>query len=137
MPIIGWLAGRSIEVYIKSFDHWIALVLLIFVGGKMIIESYDGEHKEYRFNPSKGWNLVILSLATSIDALAVGLSLAFIGMEIWYPAVVIGLVTSGLSFAGILLGNCIGERFGKRIEFVGGLILCFIGIRIVIDHLFS
>ena len=134
MPIIGWLTGSSIEVYIKTFDHWIAFILLIFVGGKMIRESSDKQHKEYLFNPSKGWNLIILSVATSIDALAVGLSLAFIGNEIWYPAILIGLVTGGFSLAGIQLGKHIGDRFGKRIEFIGGLILCFIGIKIVVEH---
>lgn len=136
MPVVGWLAGSSIEFYIKSFDHWIAFILLILVGGKMIKESYETEHKEYRFNPSRGWSLVILSVATSIDALAVGLSLAVIGTDIWYPAAVIGVITSILSLIGILLGKRIGDRFGKKIETIGGLILCFIGIRIVIEHVF-
>ena len=136
MPIIGWYAGNSIEVYIKSFDHWIALVLLGFVGGKMIKESFEKEDKEYQFNPSKGWGLIVLSVATSIDALAVGLSLALVGMDIWYPAVIIGVTTAGLSLVGVLLGKRIGDRFGKRVELVGGLILCFIGIRIVVEHMF-
>ena len=134
MPIIGWLAGSSIEVYIKTFDHWIAFFLLNFVGIKMIIESFDKGEKEYHFNPSKGWSLIVLSVATSIDALAVGLSLAFVSNEILYPAILIGLVTGGLSLAGIRLGRRLGDRFGKRVEFVGGLILCVIGIKIVIAH---
>lgn len=136
MPIIGWFAGSSINIYIRTVDHWIAFVLLAWVGSKMIKVSFADEHKDYQFNPSKGWSLIVLSIATSIDALAVGLSLAIIDTDIWYPAVLIGVITGGLSLVGIRLGSRIGERFGKRVEFVGGVILCLIGLRILIEHLF-
>lgn len=136
MPIIGWFAGSTIGDYIKSFDHWIAFILLAWVGGKMIKESFTDQQKEYNFNPSKGWNLIVLSVATSIDALAVGLSLSFIGVHIWHPAALIGIITGALSLVGILLGARIGGRCGKRAGLVGGLILCIIGIQIVIEHLY-
>lgn len=137
MPILGWFAGSTVEPYIKSFDHWITFGLLAWVGGKMIKESFDKEQKQYNIDPSRGWNLIVLSVATSIDALAVGLSLSIVGLEIFYPALLIGLITASLSLLGILLGNYFGQRFGKRIEFVGGLVLLFIGIRILITHLFG
>ncbi len=89
MPVIGWFSGRRIEPYIESFDHWVAFVLLFIVGGKMT-KSYTDHQKECSLNPSKGWVLVMLSIATSIDALAVALSLAFVGSGIWYPAVTAG-----------------------------------------------
>lgn len=137
MPIIGWFAGSTVESYIKSFDHWIAFVLLAWVGGKMIKESFETEQKDFHIDPSRGWNLILLSVATSIDALAVGLSLSIVGLDIFYPALFIGLITAGLSLVGIFLGTWFGQRFGKRIEFVGGLVLIFIGVRILISHLMA
>lgn len=135
MPIIGWLGGVTIAPYIEQYDHWIAFVLLAFIGQKMIRESRSAEQKTFHLDPSRGWNLILLSVATSIDALAVGLSLAIINIDIWYPAVLIGIITAGLSLLGILLGNRIGNKFGKRIEMIGGVVLILIGIRIVMDHL--
>ncbi|MBN1558638.1 manganese efflux pump [candidate division KSB1 bacterium] len=136
MPILGWFAGSSIQSYISAFDHWIAFALLAWVGGKMIKESQAKEDRDYRLDPSRGWNLVMLSIATSIDALAVGVSLALIGAAIWQAAIFIGIVTAGLSFAGILLGDRIGASPGKKVGLIGGLVLCFIGIRILVEHLF-
>ncbi|RQW02160.1 manganese efflux pump [candidate division KSB1 bacterium] len=136
MPVIGWFAGNSINLYIKTFDHWIAFFLLGWVGTKMIRESRAKEEQSYRLDPSRGWNLVVLAVATSIDALAVGLSLALIGAGIWQAAVLIGIITAGLSFAGILLGVRIGAGLGKKAAFAGGVLLCGIGIRILVEHLF-
>lgn len=136
MPILGWLTGSRIEVYIKSFDHWIAFALLAWVAGKMITESYAKEQKDYRLDPSKGLTLILLSVATSIDALAVGLSLAIIDTDIWQTAVLIGCITGGLSLIGISLGNHAGVHLGKRVKFIGGLILLAIGLRILFEHLF-
>ncbi|MCU0372920.1 MAG: manganese efflux pump MntP family protein, partial [Ignavibacteria bacterium] len=93
------------------------------------------KHDKPKSNPSKGSNLVILSVATSVDALAVGFSLAIIGVDIWYPGAVIGIITAVLSFIGIKLGARLGRIFGKRMEFIGGIILIAIGIKILIDHL--
>ena len=135
MPILGWMAGSTISSYIENMDHWLALALLGYVGGKMIKESFDRGPQKYRLNPSRGWSLILLSVATSIDALAVGLSLAFIGATIWSTAAIIGLITAALSLIGILLGKSVGGLISKRAELVGGLVLIFIGVKIVIEHL--
>jgi manganese efflux pump family protein len=137
MPVIGWFGGNTIQSYIENYDHWIALLLLAFVGCKMIRESRSTEPQSYRLDPSRGWSLMMLSIATSIDALAVGFSLAIMNVDIWRPSVLIGFITAGLSLLGILMGNRIGRKFGKRIEMLGGLTLIMIGIKIVIEHLFG
>jgi putative Mn2+ efflux pump MntP len=135
MPILGWLAGTTINQYIRSFDHWIAFILLGYVGGKMIYEGIKGEKDEYASDPSRGKMLVILAVATSIDALAVGLSLAMLEVPVVQPAIIIGVITFGLSLLGLLLGGRLGEKFGKRVEILGGLILIGIGLRILVTHL--
>ncbi len=136
LPIIGWLAGTTIERYIQSFDHWIAFALLAFVGGRMLWSGIHPEaDKKQDTDLSRGWTLVLLSIAVSIDALAVGLSLGLIGVSIWYPALVIGVITSLLSLAGLYIGDGLGKRFGSTMEIIGGLILIGIGIRVVVSHL--
>ena len=136
MPSLGWIAGNALYRYISSVDHWIAFGLLAFVGGKMFLESFHKEEdKKPSSDPTKGWDLVILSIATSIDALAVGLSLAIIGERIFKPAVIIGLVAAAFTIIGMLLGRKIGTLWGKRVEAAGGIILIAIGLRILISHL--
>lgn len=136
MPVIGWLAGRTVHEYIAGVDHWIAFVLLGFIGGKAIYESFrDDEVGQERGDPSKGFSLVLLSTATSIDALAIGLSFAVLNVTIWYPSLIIGVITGALSLIGVLLGSRLGRRFGKRMEIIGGLVLIGIGIKILVDHL--
>jgi len=137
MTFLGWLAGSTISNWIENFDHWIAFVLLAFVGIHMIRSGFDSESKSYEKNPSKGGFLVLLSVATSIDALAVGLSLAFIRSPILTPVLTIGLITAGLSLFGLCAGNKLGQRFGKKMEILGGLILVGIGIRILVSHLLA
>ena len=136
MPLIGWAAGSAVQKYIADFDHWIAFCLLGFVGGRMIWGSLHSaeEGKRSISDPTSGWALVVLSIATSIDALAVGLSLALIGAEIVLPAVVIGIVAAAFTSVGMALGRQIGSVWGKRVEILGGLILFAIGVKIVIDH---
>ncbi|MEW5924158.1 MAG: manganese efflux pump MntP family protein [Candidatus Zixiibacteriota bacterium] len=135
MPVIGWLAGRTVLEYISGLDHWVAFGLLGFIGGKAIYESFNGtDDNHQRSDPSKGFSLVLLSTATSIDALAVGLSFAVLNVTIWYPSLIIGVITGGLSLIGVLLGSRLGRRFGKRMEIIGGLVLIGIGIKILIDH---
>ena len=129
------MGGNYIESYIKRYDHWIALLLLSYVGVKMIKESMSQGHREFRFDPSKGWNLIILSIATSIDALAVGLSLALISAAIWQPAILTGIITGLLSLLGILIGDRIGRHIGKKVEFAGGVVLILIGLKIAVEHL--
>jgi putative Mn2+ efflux pump MntP len=135
MPVVGWLAGLTIARIIANYDHWIAAGLLSFVGIRMIISGVNPGKEDNRSDPSRGWTLVLLSIAVSIDALAVGLSLGIIGSSIWFPAVIIGVITGLLSWLGLRLGNKLGEKFGKRMEISGGVILILIGVRIIIDHL--
>ncbi|HTX92461.1 MAG TPA: manganese efflux pump MntP family protein [Anaerolineales bacterium] len=137
MPVLGWFAGSTIVRYIAAYDHWVAFGLLGFVGVRMIRSGLDPDENAADNDPSRGWTLVLLAFATSIDALAVGFSLAIVGVLIWYPAVVIGVVTGLVSWLGIFLGNRLGAKFGKRMGIIGGVILILIGLRILISHLFG
>ena len=137
MPVLGWLAGATIVNYIAPYDHWVAFGLLAFVGGRMIWSGFHPEAEVKQIDPSRGWTLVLLSIAVSIDALAVGFSLGIIGVTIWVPAAVIGIVTGLVSWLGLRLGNKLGEKFGKRMEIAGGIILILLGIRILMMHLFG
>ncbi len=135
MPVIGWALALSIRRYIEAFDHWVAFGLLWLVGLRMLWEAFQEEKAVGRgTDPSRGLSLVALSVATSIDALAVGLSLAFLGQLILWPSVLIGCTTGALSLAGIWMGGKLGDRFGPRMEILGGLILLAIGIQIVLSH---
>ncbi len=134
MPFIGWLAGLSLRGLISGVDHWIAFGLLSLIGGKMIYESTKiGGDKEIK--SLNVFVLLLLSIATSIDALAVGLSFAFLKIAIATPIIIIGVVTFVLSFLGVLLGNRLGHFFESKVEILGGLILIGIGIKILIEHL--
>ena len=135
MPVLGWLAGNTIASLIARFDHWVALGLLAFVGVRMIRSGLDSDGETYLSDPSRGGTLVMLSLATSIDAFAIGLSLAMLRVQILYPSAVIGVVTASLSLIGLLIGHKLGATFGKRMEIVGGVILLGIGGRILVTHL--
>jgi putative Mn2+ efflux pump MntP len=135
MPIAGWLAGRTVEVHIRAIDHWVAFALLAFVGGKMLREARRSEATARAGDPTRGWRLVVLSVATSVDALAVGLSMAFLEVSIWLPSVVIGLVASAFTAAGLLLGGRVGRTLGPWPEVGGGLVLLGIGVKILVEHL--
>ncbi len=141
MPLLGWLAGSTISRHIASFDHWVAFALLAFVGGRMVWSGFHPAEQEHRVDPSRGWTMVLLSIAVSIDALAIGLSLALIGVSVWYPATVIGIVTGLMSWLGLRLGNTLGRKvggkFGKLMEIIGGLVLLGIGLRILLSHLLA
>ena len=138
MPIVGWLAGLTVQRWISGYDNWIAFGLLALIGAKMIREALAGEERDGERDPTRGLTLVLLSVATSIDALAVGLSLAVLGVSIWLPALVIGLVAGALTVVGMLLGRRIGDRlgalWGPRVEIAGGLILIAIGLKILFGH---
>lgn len=134
MPVLGWLAGLSMRSVIAGVDHWVAFGLLSFVGGKMIREALFGGH-ETRGNPLETAVLLMLAIATSIDALAVGLTFSFINVSIIRPVAIIGLVTFVMCFAGTLAGKKVGHLFEKKIEVAGGLILIGIGVKILIEHL--
>lgn len=138
MPAIGWLLGVRFSEAITSIDHWIAFVLLSFIGGSMIQESRsDAEEEE--LDASFGFRAMLpLAVATSIDALAVGVSFAFLGMtgrEILGAAALIGAVTFVLSAVGVRVGSVFGSRFKSRAELCGGVILIFIGLKILLEHL--
>jgi putative Mn2+ efflux pump MntP len=136
MPVLGWFAGASIEPLMRQFDHWIALVLLGAVGFRMIYHARQRAQMG-TLDPSRGWTLVLLSVAVSIDALAVGLSLGVLGIPVGYPALIIGLTTGALSLAGLRLGHGFGAALGRPFEFIGGLVLIGIGIQIVLSHLMT
>jgi putative Mn2+ efflux pump MntP len=137
MPIIGWLAGQSFLDYIRDVDHWVAFSLLFLIGGKMLIDSFRDQRKMEKVpdDPSKGFRLIMLSVATSIDAFAVGLSFAALQVSIFYPSVIIGIVAFLMTLMGTRIGPVIGQIAGKRAEFFGGLILFFIGVRILVQHI--
>lgn len=135
MPVIGWFSGRQFAELLFKLDHWIAFGLLLFVGYRMIHSAFTPEQISKNDDPSKGRNLVLLSVATSIDALAVGFSLAMIDISIWYPSVIIGFITSGLSLIGLRLGNFASKRLSSLTTILGGLILIIIGMKILIEHL--
>ena len=137
MPILGWAAGRSVIGLIQSFDHWIAAGLLVFVGGKMIVEAFRKEEElicEVQ-DRSKGWPLVVLSFATSLDALAVGLSFGALGVPVLLPAAIIGVVCFSVTLAGAKIGPVIGKLAGEWAEAAGGVVLILIAVKILIEHL--
>lgn len=135
MPVAGWAAGSRLEPLIASFDHWVAFGLLTVVGLRMLRSARDPRAPWGGGDPSRGLTLLTLSVAVSIDALAVGLSLAMLRSDIWSPSVVTGLVTGAMSWVGILLGSKLHARLGRIAELVGGVILILIAARIVIAHL--
>ena len=134
MPAIGWLIGLSFEKTIMSVDHWIAFGLLAFIGAKMIYDSKQKEKQE-REEQLRLHSILVLAVATSIDALMVGLSFAFLKTSILEPILIIGLVTFLLSIIGFYFGCGLGRVFGNKIKIVGGLILILIGFRILLEHI--
>lgn len=138
MPTLGWLLGTSVSKYISAFDHWIASLLLAFIGFKMIVESFKNDEETVKKDPFSITNLLIMAVATSIDALAVGISfasLAIPGSELWLGIALIGVITFTLSCLGAFLGKFLGNMFKKRAGLIAGIILCLIGLKILLEHL--
>lgn len=137
MPILGWLLGSRIEGYAEAIDHWVAFALLVIIGAKMVRDSFgkECEPDNAPADPTRKWSLMALSVATSIDAFAVGLSIGLLKVEILMPSLVIGLVALTFTAAGMFFGRALGSRLGKRAEFIGGAILMTIGAKILISHL--
>jgi putative Mn2+ efflux pump MntP len=136
MVFIGWAGGSFFKNYILNFDHWIAFLLLFLVGVKMLkegIEKEDDAREKTDYTSVK--MLLLLSFATSIDALAVGVSFSLINIRIFFPAVIIGFMSFIMTVIGFLIGKKAGEMLGKRAEILGGIILIFIGIKILIEHI--
>ena len=138
MRLIGWLLGVSFQKYITSIDHWIAFGLLVFIGGKMILEAVrDTEVQEIKEMdpPLRHKELFVLAIATSIDALAVGITFAFLDTPIVEAVIIIGCTTFLLSILGVVVGNFFGTRYKKKAEIAGGIILVLIGLKILLEHL--
>lgn len=137
MPLVGWLLGRQFEAYITKIDHWIAFLLLAVIGGKMIAEGLkkpekDDAENENRFSVKE---LFVLAVATSIDALAVGITFAFLQVNILPSASLIAVTTLLLSFAGVFIGHKFGAKLQNKAELVGGILLVCIGLKILLEHL--
>jgi len=139
MPVIGWFGANYFRSLIESFDHWVAFGLLAFIGLHMIKESFDSKKDSAcpieKHDKTKGVSLIIYSIATSIDALAAGIALSFLNIDIWIPAMIAGISTFILSFAGAFAGSKLGVKFGRIMEMIGGIILISIGIKILMEHL--
>lgn len=135
MPILGWYLGSTVRDYIEAYDHWIAFGLLGYIGFKMIQEAFE-EDDESKGDPTKGMSLVVLSIATSIDALAVGLSLSMLGISVWYPAFIIGIVALAFTTVGLHFGKVVTKAasISKYAELLGGSVLIGIGIKILWEH---
>ena len=136
MPLIGWALGKQFAQYIESFDHWIAFGLLLIIGGKMILDVIRGEDESCPYaNGLDIKQLTVMAIATSIDALAVGVSFAFLKTNIFSAVAVIGLTTFVLSLIGVLIGNRFGEKYKNKATLAGGIILIAIGAKILLEHL--
>lgn len=139
MPVIGWFAASRFQHLIESYDHWIAFGVLFLLGARMIKESFKDEEEEHHFNPTRLPVILTLAVATSIDALAVGISFAFTGMDTWRsildPVLIIGFVSFIFSIIGCLIGVYFGKRVNLRAELWAGIILIGIGVKILIEHL--
>ena len=139
MPLIGWLLGSQFQKYITSIDHWIAFILLSFIGGKMMIEAIrewnEEETGDVMDAPLDHKNMLVLAVATSIDALAVGITFAFLDTPIIEAITIIGITTMIISIIGVVVGNFFGSRYKSKAEFIGGLILVLLGLKILLEHL--
>ncbi len=135
MPVIGWLSGIALKDLISGLDHWIAFGLLTIIGVKMIYESSQLKADREVIDPLNISVLLMLSIATSIDALAIGMSLSFLDVAIALPAIIIGIITCALSFIGVYVGGSLGHFFERKIEIAGGVVLIGIGVKILIEHL--
>ncbi|NLX50639.1 MAG: manganese efflux pump [Deltaproteobacteria bacterium] len=135
MPLAGWLAGSTVVDLIERFDHWIAFGLLVIIGLKMIREGFEKESDGEKTDKTRGWPLLLLSIATSIDALAVGFSFSLLKEPILFPALIIGLVCFVMTAVGMIFGKALARIFGRKVEILGGLVLIAIGVRILVEHL--
>jgi len=137
MPVIGWAAGTTVRSHIQDYDHWIAFALLTLVGGNMLREAFFGDEEENGAgkDATRGLTLVVLSVATSIDALAVGITFAFLTVDILPAVHFIGFTTLVLSFLGVVIGNRFGLALKSKAEIAGGSVLVLIGLKILFEHL--
>ncbi|NPA45104.1 MAG: manganese efflux pump [Chlorobi bacterium] len=135
MPLIGWYAGTGIAEYVKEVDHWVAFILLAFIGSKMIYESFYSD-ETIKNTELSFLTIITQSFATSVDAFAVGISFALLDFSIVISTFIIGIITFIASIIGLQLGKFLGKRVGKYIEIIGGIVLISIGLKILIEHLY-
>lgn len=136
MPIVGWFSAGAASRYIEAYDHWVAFVLLAAIGGRMVAQAVRAERHEFRSDPTRGASLVVLSVATSIDALAVGLSMRILNIGLWVPCVAIGLSACAMTVLGMAIGARLPTfRTGAWAEAAGGIVLVLIGAKVLISHL--
>ena len=134
MPLIGYFGGTYFARYVQSLEHWVAFVLLGFIGGKMIKDSFSKDEEKTDTHPFQFMKMLLLAIATSIDALAVGVTFAFFKLNIFTAILIVGLTTFCISTAGVKTGIIFGTKFKSKAEFVGGAILVLIGVKILIEH---
>ncbi len=135
MPLAGYFLGQKVEPFIRNFDHWVAMGILMAIGAKMIHEYFERVRTDCDYvDPTCGRRLIFLSVATSIDALAVGVSYGVLGKAILVPSIIIGIVAAGFTAAGIVVGRKAGVLIGKKAELLGGIVLIGIGIKIALEH---
>lgn len=134
MPMIGFFLGNSFESLVTSIDHWIAFVLLGIIGGKMVKESFDTGIENYNDDMTPK-TMTLLAIATSIDALAVGITFAFLKVNVFFAVILIGIITFVLSVFGVKIGNKFGDKYERKAELAGGVILILMGIKILFEHL--
>ena len=137
MPVIGWLLGKGLKQYIENYDHWVAFILLSIIGCKMIWEGFKKPEMKKKFDPFNNLIILGLGLATSIDALVVGLSFGFLNENIIYPVIIIGLTTFIVTVIGLVIGGKLHKSVNIKLEILGGIVLIGIGIKILIQHIFA
>ena len=135
MPLLGWIGASFFSHLIESIDHWIAFGILAFLGGRMILESFKDEDCRQTFNPASPKVVFTMAIATSIDALAIGITFAFLQVRLITSVTIIGCITFCFSIAGVLIGNVFGSKFKDKATILGGIILIGIGVKILIEHL--
>ncbi len=134
MPVLGYFLGSAFSSFVQSVDHWIAFILLAIIGGKMIKDSTEDE-TENRNDKIDVKTMLLLAVATSIDALAVGVTFAFFKVNLLLSIAIIGVITFVLSFIGVIIGNKFGDKFQHKAELAGGIVLIIIGLKILLEHL--
>ncbi len=134
MPVLGYFLGSTFSSFVQSVDHWIAFILLAIIGANMIKDSMDDE-EEKRNDRVDVKTMLLLAIATSIDALAIGVTFAFFEVNLWFSISIIGIITLVLSFLGVVIGNKFGDKFQNRAELAGGIVLIIIGLKILLEHL--
>jgi len=136
MPLIGYFAGINFANKIQNLDHWVAFALLGFIGGKMIKDSFSKEEKKVSEKTFQFTTMLLLAIATSIDALVVGITFSFFEINIFKAIIIIGLITFFISIGGVKIGNIFGVKYKSKAEFIGGTVLIILGIKILVEHLF-